>query len=119
MSDLPIKSIEDKKLAALATQVRYGAFVKATMIATMVLSLIMLSVLLNISSINTKLIQQLDDCISPDGTCFKAAALSEDTNVTNIQEVSIYASYCARKPGVVTIEQTRSCIETEIRKAKK
>lgn len=68
-------------------------------------------VLLNVQTGTDRLV----DCTTPGGKCYEQGSRSQSAAVKTINEMSVYAAYCAHKPDNDTVQEIKSCIEQELK----
>lgn len=67
---------------------------------------------------NNQLLKEVKSCTDPSGTCAKRGQESTATAVSNINKITLMATYCAnRQPPPAVLEDVRKCVAEELKKS--
>jgi hypothetical protein len=55
--------------------------------------------------------EQIKDCLTPQGACFKASRDRSAQTVADIGQLSAFAAVCADRPGTQSLAELQACIQ--------
>lgn len=111
----------------ISKNIRYLSIAKMvgmvlTIVATAItlgLLFFMLTTLQDAQDAQLELSQQIDDCINPDGDCYKNGDRRNGATVKAISEnqkrIVTVAAYCSKQPGNTTIALIEACVNKELK----
>jgi hypothetical protein len=59
----------------------------------------------------------IEDCTTPGRDCFEESQKRTGGVVSDINEVAVYAAYCADQPGAITVQDIEQCVLNQLARA--
>jgi hypothetical protein len=70
----------------------------------------LLSAVRETQKVSRSAVVAIEDCTTPGRDCFEESQKRTGAVVSDINEVAVFAAYCADQPGAVTVDAIKSCV---------
>jgi hypothetical protein len=62
-----------------------------------------------------KIIQFIEDCTNPKGTCYKEGQAAQVIQNGKIEDIVVLAAACAKQPQNVSVPEIRACVDAQLK----